>query len=77
MAKRDDGTRDKVEGEVKDIRGRVKRQMAEWSGDQDQQFAGMKEQAEGKVQKAVGRAKAKAAEITEDVKNKARRKRAA
>ncbi len=77
MAKRDDGTRDKVEGEVKDIRGRVKRQMGEWSGDQDQQFAGMKEQAEGKVQKAVGRAKARAAEITEDVKNKARRKRAA
>jgi uncharacterized protein YjbJ (UPF0337 family) len=76
MAKQDDA-RDEIKGEATDIRGRVKRQVGEWSGDRGEQLEGMKEQAEGKAQKAAGRTKAKAEEITEDLKSKARRKRAA
>jgi uncharacterized protein YjbJ (UPF0337 family) len=49
--------KDRVEGKVKDIAGRVQRQTGEWTGDSESQVKGTAKQAEGKVQNAWGKAK--------------------
>ncbi|MBZ5687934.1 MAG: CsbD family protein [Acidobacteriia bacterium] len=48
---------DRTKGKVKDIAGRVERQVGEWTGDTDAQAKGTMKQAEGKVQNAWGKAK--------------------
>lgn len=48
---------DRTKGKVKDIAGRVERQVGEWTGDTDAQTKGTMKQAEGKVQNAWGKAK--------------------
>ena len=48
---------DRTKGKVKDIAGRVERQVGEWTGDTDAQAKGAMKQAEGKVQNAWGKAK--------------------
>jgi len=49
--------KDRVEGKVKDIAGRVQRQAGEWTGDPESQAKGAAKQVEGKVQNAWGKAK--------------------
>jgi uncharacterized protein YjbJ (UPF0337 family) len=49
--------KDRAEGKVKDIAGRVKRQVGEWTGDGRLQDEGTMDQAEGKVQNAWGKVK--------------------
>ena len=49
--------KDRVEGKIKDIKGRVERQVGEWTGDKDAQAEGTKEQIKGKVQNAFGKIK--------------------
>jgi uncharacterized protein YjbJ (UPF0337 family) len=49
--------KDRVEGKLKDVKGRIKRQAGEWTGDQQTQAEGALEQAEGKTQNAIGQAK--------------------
>jgi len=49
--------KDRVEGKVKDIAGRVQRQAGEWTGDTKDQAEGAAEQVEGKVQNAWGKVK--------------------
>ena len=49
--------KDRAEGKVKDIAGRVERQAGEWTGDAETQVKGAVKQAEGKVQNAWGKAK--------------------
>jgi uncharacterized protein YjbJ (UPF0337 family) len=49
--------KDRAEGKVKDIAGRVERQVGEWTGDSKSQVKGAAKQAEGKVQNAWGKAK--------------------
>jgi uncharacterized protein YjbJ (UPF0337 family) len=49
--------KDRVEGELKDVKGRIKRQAGEWTGDEQTQAEGALDQAEGKTQNAVGQAK--------------------
>jgi uncharacterized protein YjbJ (UPF0337 family) len=49
--------KDRVEGKVKDIAGRVQRQAGEWSGDSEQQVKGTAKQVEGKVQNTWGKGK--------------------
>lgn len=46
--------KDQVEGKLKDVGGRVERQVGEWTGDEEKQGHGAMKQAEGKVQKAWG-----------------------
>src|SRR5580692_127261 len=46
--------KDQVEGKVKDVAGRVERQVGEWTGDKEAQAHGALKQAEGKVQNAWG-----------------------
>jgi uncharacterized protein YjbJ (UPF0337 family) len=49
--------KDRVEGKVKDIAGRVERQAGEWTGDSETEVKGAAKQAEGKTQNAWGKAK--------------------
>ncbi len=49
--------KDRVEGKVKDIAGRVQRQAGEWADDPEQQVKGAAKQVEGKVQNAWGQTK--------------------
>ncbi len=49
--------KDRVEGKMKDIKGRVKRQVGEWTGHEKTQAAGAADQAKGKIQNAWGKAK--------------------
>ena len=63
--------KDRIEGKVKDIKGRVERQVGEWTGDKDAQAEGTKEQIKGKVQNAYGKIK----DAGRDAMNKAQQKR--
>lgn len=49
--------KDRVEGKVKDVAGRVERQVGEWTGDTEKQAHGAAKQVEGKVQNAWGNLK--------------------
>jgi uncharacterized protein YjbJ (UPF0337 family) len=49
--------KDRVEGKVKDIAGRVERQVGEWTGDPKKQADGAAKQVEGKVQNTWGKIK--------------------
>ncbi|MDT8069155.1 MAG: CsbD family protein [Terriglobia bacterium] len=49
--------KDRVEGKLKDVKGRIKRQAGEWTGDEQTQAEGALDQAEGKTQNAIGKAK--------------------
>jgi uncharacterized protein YjbJ (UPF0337 family) len=49
--------KDRVEGKVKDVAGRVERQVGEWTGDPEKQVHGAAKQAEGKAQNTWGKVK--------------------
>ncbi len=49
--------KERIEGKMKDVKGRVKRQVGEWTGDEKSEVEGAAEQAEGKIQNAWGKAK--------------------
>ena len=51
--------KDRVKGKMKDIAGRAKRQVGEWTGDEEKQVEGTGQQVEGKVQHAWGKLKDK------------------
>ena len=44
--------KDRVEGKIKDVAGRVQRQAGEWTGNPKEQVRGAAKQVEGKVQNA-------------------------
>jgi uncharacterized protein YjbJ (UPF0337 family) len=58
--------KDRVEGKVKDIAGRVERQVGEWTGDKEAQVHGAAKQVEGKVQNTLGKAKDAVRDATKD-----------
>jgi len=49
--------KDRVEGKLKDVTGRIQRQAGEWTDDSETQAKGAAKQAEGKVQNAWGKVK--------------------
>ena len=62
--------KDRVEGKMKDVAGRVERQAGEWTDNEKMQVHGTAKQAEGKVQNTVGKLKdaaKSAAKQTDDV----------
>lgn len=67
--------KDRIEGKGKDIAGRVKRQVGEWTGDEKTQSEGAADQAEGKVQNAWGNLKDKVRDAADDVKDNINRKK--
>ena len=60
--------KDRVEGKVKDVAGRVERQAGEWTDDPKMQVKGAAKQAEGKVQNTWGKAKDAAKDTADDAK---------
>jgi uncharacterized protein YjbJ (UPF0337 family) len=63
--------KDRVEGKVKDVAGRVERQVGEWTGDKDAQVHGAAKQAEGKVQNTWGKVKDATRSATSDTEEPA------
>ena len=61
--------KDRIEGKVDDVKGRVKRQVGEWTGDSELQAEGTMDQAKGKVQNAFGKAKDAVRDMADDVKD--------
>jgi uncharacterized protein YjbJ (UPF0337 family) len=49
--------KDRVEGKLKDVAGRIERQAGEWTGDPKKQLKGAARQVEGKMQNALGKVK--------------------
>jgi len=49
--------KDRIEGKVKDVAGRIERQTGEWADDPKMQVKGAAKQVEGKLQNAVGKVK--------------------
>jgi uncharacterized protein YjbJ (UPF0337 family) len=49
--------KDRVEGKAEEVKGRIKRQVGEWTGDEKTQAEGAAEQAKGKIQNAWGKVK--------------------
>lgn len=60
--------KDNIEGKTKDVTGRIKRQVGEWTGDKELQTEGTADQAEGKVQNAWGNIKEKVRDVADDMK---------
>jgi uncharacterized protein YjbJ (UPF0337 family) len=58
--------KDRVEGKIRDVAGRVEHQAGEWTNDPKVQVKGAAKQAEGKVQNAWGKAKDAAKESADD-----------
>ena len=48
---------DRIKGKMNDVKGRVERQVGEWTGDKDAQAKGTADQIKGKAQNAVGKLK--------------------
>jgi uncharacterized protein YjbJ (UPF0337 family) len=48
---------DRIKGKMNDVKGRVERQVGEWTGDEDAQAKGAADQVKGKTQNAVGKLK--------------------
>lgn len=65
--------KDRIEGKVDDVKGRVKRQVGEWTGDSELQAEGTMDQAKGKVQNAFGKAKDAVRDMADDVKDDQKR----
>ena len=66
--------KDRVEGKMEDVKGRVKRQVGEWTGDSELQAEGTLDQAKGKLQHAVGKAKDAVRDAADDAKEEEIRK---
>lgn len=49
--------KEQLKGSVKDIAGKVQREVGELTGSEKQQVKGLKNQAEGKIEKGVGKLK--------------------
>jgi uncharacterized protein YjbJ (UPF0337 family) len=62
-----------VEGKIEDIKGRVKRQVGEWTGDDKSQAEGTVDQAKGKTQNAWGKIKDAGREAADKIKDGDRR----
>jgi len=60
--------KDRIEGKVKDVAGRVERQAGEWTDDPKMQVKGAAKQAEGKVQNTWGKAKDAAKDTADEAK---------
>ena len=61
--------KDRVEGKVKDVAGRVERQVGEWTDDPEKQVQGAAKQVEGKAQNAWGKVKDATKDAAYEVKS--------
>ncbi|MCU1306557.1 MAG: CsbD-like protein [Acidobacteriaceae bacterium] len=64
--------KDRIKGKAQDIKGRAKRQVGEWTGDEELQAEGTAEQAGGKVQNIAGKVKDAVRNVKDDIKRSTR-----
>jgi uncharacterized protein YjbJ (UPF0337 family) len=62
--------KDEVEGKGKDIKGKVKEKVGEWTNDPDLEAEGNADQVEGNVQETFGETKRKVGETIEEIGKK-------
>jgi uncharacterized protein YjbJ (UPF0337 family) len=62
--------KDRIEGKIDDVKGRVKRQVGEWTGDENAQAEGSADQAKGKGQNAYGKIKDAGRDLVDKAKDK-------
>jgi uncharacterized protein YjbJ (UPF0337 family) len=60
--------KDRVEGKIEDVKGRIKRQVGEWTGDEQTQSEGAAQQVKGKIQNAWGKVKDAGREVLDNSK---------
>ncbi|HEX2329901.1 MAG TPA: CsbD family protein [Candidatus Angelobacter sp.] len=60
--------KDRIKGAAEDMKGRVKRQVGEWTGDDKAQAEGAADQIKGKTQNAVGKMKDAVRNVADDAK---------
>ncbi|HYX54253.1 MAG TPA: CsbD family protein [Candidatus Limnocylindrales bacterium] len=60
--------KDRIKGAAEDMKGRVKRQVGEWTGDDKAQAEGTADQIKGKAQNAMGKLKDAVRDATDDTK---------
>jgi uncharacterized protein YjbJ (UPF0337 family) len=65
--------KDRIEGKLEDVKGRVKRQAGEWTGDKELQGEGAMDQAKGKAKDAFGKVKDAGRDAIDRMKDKADR----
>lgn len=61
---------DEVEGKGKDIKGKIKEKVGEWTNNPDLEAEGNADQAEGNVQEAYGETKRKVGDTIEEIGKK-------
>lgn len=61
---------DRTEGKAKDIKGSIKRQVGEWTDDEQAQQEGALDQAEGKAQSTWGKVKDAVRDVVDEAKKK-------
>ena len=59
---------DNVKGKLNDAKGRVERQVGEWTGDKDAQVEGSMDQVKGKAQDAWGKVKDAGRDVADDIR---------
>ena len=60
--------KDRIKGKMEDVKGRIKRQAGEWTGDTKTQAEGIADQAKGKAREAVGKMKDAARDVADDLR---------
>jgi uncharacterized protein YjbJ (UPF0337 family) len=60
---------DRIKGKMEDVKGRIKRQAGEWTGDEKTQAEGLADQAKGKARNAVGKMKDAARDVADDLRH--------
>ena len=60
--------KDRIKGAAEDMKGRVKRQVGEWTGDDKAQAEGTAEQIKGKAQNVMGKMKDAVRDAADDAK---------
>ena len=65
--------KDRLEGKLEDVKGRIKRQAGEWTGDKEMQSEGAADQAEGKAKDAFGKLKDAGRDAIDRIRDKADR----
>ncbi len=64
--------KDRIEGKVDDVTGRIKRQAGEWTGDSETQAEGAAQQVKGKAQNAWGKVKDAARDTADEIRKEDR-----
>ena len=67
--------KDRIKGKMDDIKGRVKRQAGEWTGDKDLQAEGTGDQLKGKAENVVGKVKDAGRDLADKARDEADRMR--